>query len=437
MKFGSVLKRIHAVPSLILVGLLVSGCATAPVSPPAPITTGQPRPDPTPTPEPMPDIEEPIIEEPDEPEEVDLSQYYLTPEFMQGRDIKRVAVLLPFSHRSSAVRAEANGLLAAVEMALFDHGTQDILLLPKDTAGEARVAASATQEAILQGADVIIGPLFANNVTSVANSARDSGIPVLAFSNDRSAAGGGAYLVSFPPEEEVARIVDWASLQGINRFAFIGPSSVYSRRVETALRFEASRRGGVLIGSEFYRYNGQDDEPPVDEAQRIANRVKSALSNGPGKVAIVIPDNGTPLRAVAPLIPYYGADLRRLQYIGTSEWDDPEIWREPVMKGATYATPDPQASRYFRNQFERTYNREPAALSSLGYDATSLAISFLDDGMVTDEELGELDGFRGLNGLFRFRSDGTVERGLAVMEIQPSGPKLIEEAPTSFSLGGS
>lgn len=437
MKFGSVLKRFPAVPSLLLVGILLSACATAPVSPPAPITTGDPRPEPTPTFEPTPDVEAPVIEDPIEEPQIDLSRYYLTPEFMAGRDVKRIAVLLPFSHRSANVRAEANGLLSAVEMALFDQGGSDILLLPKDTAGDARTAASVTQEAILEGADVIIGPLFANNVTSVANSARESGIPVLAFSNDRSAAGGGAYLISFPPEEEVARIVDWASLQGINRFAFIGPSGVYSRRVETALRFEASRRGGVLIGSEFYRYNGQDDEPPVDEAQRIANLVKSSLNSGPGKVAIVIPDNGTPLRAVAPLIPYYGADLRRLQYIGTSEWDDPNIWREPVMNGAAYATPDPQASRYFRTQFERNFNREPSALSSLGYDATALAISFLADGEVTEDELRELDGFRGLNGLFRFRKDGTVERGLAVMQIKPSGPELLEGAPTSFTVGGS
>lgn len=437
MKLDLVVRQFRVVPSLMLAGALIAGCATAPPRPPAPISTGQPRVEPEQPTVPDPDEQPPElveIEPIEKPEKPKASALYVTPDFMTGRDIKRIAVLLPFSHSSAGVREEASGLLAAIEMALFDQGGSDILLLPKDTKGDARVAATVASEAIREGADLIIGPLFANNVTSVANTARESEIPVLAFSNDRSAAGGGAYLISFPPEEEVARIVDWASLQGINRFAFIGPRNVYARRVETALRFEASRRGGTVVGSEFY---SPSDEAPVDEAQRLAGRVRSALQGGAEKVAIMIPDDGVQLRAVAPLLPYYGNDLRRLQYIGTSVWDDPSIWREPVMNGAVYATTDPQSGRYFTNAFERTYSRKPAALSSLGYDAVALAIPFLADGKVTEDELRELDGFRGLNGLFRFRNDGTVERGLAVMTVRPSGPELLEDAPNSFRVGGS
>lgn len=433
MRVDLVLRQFQAVPSLIMVGALIAGCATAPSRPPAPISTGQPRVEPVdplpgrePLPEPDPVTEEPQTERP----RFDLSELYVTPDFMQNRDVKRIAVLLPFSHSSAGVRNQATGILAAVEMALFDQGGSDILLLPKDTAGDARKSASVTQEAIREGADVIIGPLFANNVTSTANSARDAGIPVIAFSNDRSAAGGGAFLMSFPPEEEVARIVDWSVLNGVNRFAFIGPSSVYSRRVETALRFEASRRGGVVIGSEFYE---SSDDAPVDEARRLADSIKGALGRGAERVAVMIPDDGVQLRAVAPLLPYYGADLRRLQYIGTSVWDDSTIWREPVLDGAVYATPDPQDSRYFKQSFERNYDRAPASLSSLGYDATALAIQFLSDGEIRRSELLEQEGFRGLNGLFRFREDGTVERGLAVMRIRPNGPQLMESAPSSFA----
>lgn len=437
MKLDLVVRQFRVVPSLMLAGALIAGCATAPPRPPAPISTGQPRVEPQ-----QPDMVDPDETPPEmaetDPEEsqkpTKVTDLYVTPDFMRGRDIKRIAVLLPFTHSSAGVRNEASGLLAAIEMGLFDQGGTDILLLPKDTKGDARVAATVASEAIREGADLIIGPLFANNVTSVANTAREHKIPVLAFSNDRSAAGGGAYLISFPPEEEVARIVDWASLQGINRFAFIGPRNVYSRRVETALRFEASRRGGTVVGSEFY---SPGDEAPVDEAQRLAGRVKSALNAGAEKVAIMIPDDGIPLRAVAPLLPYYGNDMRRLQYIGTSVWDDPTIWREPVMNGAVFATPDPQAGRYFTNAFERNYSRKPADLSSLGYDAVALAIPFLEDGEITEDELRELDGFRGLNGLFRFRNDGTVERGLSIMTIKPSGPELLESAPESFAVGGS
>ncbi|MAP95099.1 MAG: penicillin-binding protein activator [Ponticaulis sp.] len=437
MRLEAVLRQFRSVPSLLVVGIMLTACATAPARPPAPISTGQPRVEPEPTPEPVTPPDMPVIPDPEDIEEPMVNQpsgLELTPQFMAGRDIRRIAVLLPFSHSSSGVREQANGLLAAVEMALFDQAGEDVLLIVKDTAGDARKSASVTQEAIREGADVIVGPLFANNVKSVAGSARDAGIPVIAFSNDQGAAGGGAYLMSFPPEEEVARVVDYAILNGITRFAFIGPSSTYARRVETALRFEASRRGGIVIGAEFYPPNS---DAPVDEAQRIARLIRSSLGNNAGKVAVMIPDDGVQLQAVAPLLPYYGNDLRRIQYIGTSIWNDPTIWRESVLNGAVFAMPDPRDSRSFRSAFERNYGRSPASLASLGYDAAALAISFLNDGVVTEDELQELDGFRGVNGLFRFRMNGTVERGLSVMAIRPNGPELIEDAPESFVLGGS
>ena len=435
MKLVLALRQFSAVPSLLLAGLLVTACATAPARPPAPISTGQPRTEPEPPPPPVEELPDPEEILPVEPEETGPdARLFLTPEFMEGRNIRRVGVLLPFSHSRSGVRSQASGLLAAVEMALFDQAGNDILIIPKDTAGDARQAATAATEALNEGADIIIGPLFATSVQSVATTARAADIPVIAFSNDRAVAGGGAYLMSFPPEEEVARIVDFASAQGIRKFAFIGPSSTYSRRVETALRFEASRRGGLVIGSEFY---APDNQAPVDEARRLANRISGSLIDSTERVAVMIPDNGVQLRAVAPLLPYYEVNLRQLQYIGTSIWNDPRIWREPVLANAVFAMPDPEDTAYFQNAYEGTYNREPASLASLGYDAAALAISFLTDGQVTEDELQEADGFRGVNGLFRFRQDGTIERGLSIMAIQETGPVLVEDAPDSFVIGGS
>ena len=41
-------------------------------------------------------------------------------------------------------------------------------------------------------------------------------------------------------------------------------------------------------------------------------------------------------------------------------------------------------------------------------------------------------GFTGVDGLFRFRPDGLVQRGLAVLEVQPQGNVVISPAPQSF-----
>jgi hypothetical protein len=41
-------------------------------------------------------------------------------------------------------------------------------------------------------------------------------------------------------------------------------------------------------------------------------------------------------------------------------------------------------------------------------------------------------GFAGIDGLFRFRSDGTNERGLAVMRVESGGSRPVAGSPKSF-----
>ena len=130
-------------PSLLVAtALSLAGCATSAPRPPAPISNG--RPDAPPPPVVQPEIEVPEIEEEDlEPIKPDNPGY--TPSFMQGREPIRASVLLPFSHPNEGVRREAEGMLAGIEMALFDRSGSNILLMPKDTAGSQTKSATAAQ----------------------------------------------------------------------------------------------------------------------------------------------------------------------------------------------------------------------------------------------------------------------------------------------------
>ena len=130
-------------------GLALAACASTPAPPP---------PQPLPTP-----VEEPVVEpdpEPQTPEEP--VETGLIPPHMEGRDLARVAVLLPFSAESAAARAEALRLLRAAELALFERGGGNLLMIPKDTQGTPEGARSAALAAAEDGADLIIGPAMAS-----------------------------------------------------------------------------------------------------------------------------------------------------------------------------------------------------------------------------------------------------------------------------------
>jgi branched-chain amino acid transport system substrate-binding protein len=123
----------------------------------------------------------------------------------------RVGLLLPLSGPAEALGRD---MLDAAQMALFDVGDNKVVLLPRDTAGSPASARRAAAEVIEEGAEVILGPLFAPAVAAVSPLAAQADIRVLAFSNDASVATDGTFLLGFRPEEQVRRVVDYALANG-------------------------------------------------------------------------------------------------------------------------------------------------------------------------------------------------------------------------------
>lgn len=417
---------------VISASFILAGCTT---------TSPGPRPDKAPqqqTPQQQPDsqipdqpIDEAPATEPDEPP-VTASRDGLTPPFMAGKNIKRVALILPFSSQSDRLRTEAQSMLHAAELSLFARDEDDILLIALDSAGTADGAKTATINAISQGADVILGPILAGSVVASGYEARKSGIPVIAFSTDTSVAGGGVYLLSFPPEAEVRRITQFVSESGARKFAFLGPDSTYGKRVLGAYQQHVRDVGGVINGIETY--SGNDISVMQDPAQRLAKRfadsVRSSRGNDVAYHAVMLPEGGTALRSLAPLLTYFEEDLRGVQLMGTGLWHRDEVVREPALKNGVFAGPDMDARQDFNDRYDATYGTDPSALSSLAYDAVNIG-AYIASVEKKDQirALTEPAGFYGVDGLIRFTPGGTPERGLAVYQVRNGRFVVIDPAP--------
>src|SRR5471032_3057051 len=154
----------------------------------------------------------------------------------------RVGLVLPLSAPGNAGLA-ATSMKNAAEMALAEFKDPNIQLLVKDDAGTPQGAQLAAQQALDEGAEIIIGPLFAQSVSAAGAVARTRNVPVIAFSTDASVAARGVYLLSFLPETDVKRIVDYAISKGKRSFAALLPDSAYGAVVEAAFQQEVSRRG--------------------------------------------------------------------------------------------------------------------------------------------------------------------------------------------------
>ncbi|WP_411819218.1 penicillin-binding protein activator [Hyphococcus formosus] len=382
---------------------------------------------------------------------------FVRPPHMGDEDPIRVGLLLPFSADSEAARRVASAMFDAAQLAVFDAGSENFLLMPKDTRGNAEGAAAAARSALADGADIVLGPLFSESVEAASVVTRAAGKPMIAFSSDLTAAGNGVYLLSFPPELEIARVTEFAMSQDLTRFGVLAPRTNYGDRVSGAFAQEVFTRGGVIVHEERY---DQDPDAMLAPAKRLAQYSMEIIpvemrhdyeANGntpppeeagytQGYQAVLMPEQGTLLRALAPLLPYYNVDINRVKILGVSSWNNPRLTREPALRGGWFAGPDPEITRNFEDHFAGAFGSPPPRLASLAYDATllsaRLAATHRRRGTpFTDEAITDPNGYFGADGLFRLNPDGTVERGLAILEIQPGGIKVIDPAQRSFAPG--
>lgn len=375
------------------------------------------------------------------------------------KDITRVGLLVPLTGPAAAL---GQALLNAAQLALFELGDDSFALIPRDTKGTPEGAEQAAREAIEDGARLILGPLFASSVRAVAPVARADGLIVVAFSNDRSVASDDVFVIGFLPEAQVERVVTYARSRGISRFAALIPNSVYGNRVAAAFSRVVAARNGIVFQVERYdtadpksltpvvrrlanygarrgqllarrkALEGKDDEASKRALKRISHL--EALGDV-GFEAVLIPEGGAKLRAIAPLLAFYDIDTRKVRLLGTVEWDEPALATEPSLYGGWFPAPAPKAREGFAKLYAESYGQRAPRLASLAYDATALAVVLARGGgedKFAIPALTAANGFSGIDGIFRLLPSGVVERGLAVKEMRSRHSRVIHPAPRTF-----
>lgn len=333
----------------------------------------------------------------------------------------KVGLVLPLSASGNAGVA-ATSMKNAAEMALAEFQNPNIQLLIKDDAGSAQGAQHGTQQALDEGAEIILGPLFAASVPATAQLARTRGVSVIAFSTDSSVAGRGVYLLSFLPESDVNRIVEYAAGTGKKSFAALLPDNAYGNVVEAAFKQAVGRKSGRIVAFEKYG---------ADRAT-AARTVAQALGQAD---ALFIADDGDSVVTVADALTGAGANLKNIQLLGTGLWDNPRVFASPALQGGLYAAPDPSGFRSFSGRYRAKFGADPVRTATLAYDAVALvaALARTQGGQrFSPEVLTNPSGFAGIDGLFRFRADGSSERGLAVMKVTTGGGTAVAGSPKSF-----
>jgi branched-chain amino acid transport system substrate-binding protein len=346
----------------------------------------------------------------------------------------KVALLVPLSGANAEL---GQAILDAAQLALFETPGERLILVPRDTAGTADGAAKAARAIIDDGAKLILGPLLATEVEAVKPIARDAHLNVIAFSTVTELAGGNTFLMGFLPRQEVVREVGHARERGLAHFAALAPNSPYGRLMADALRDLASTSGATVTRVEFYDPRAGDTAPAVKRLFPEAGATAAAApatAGANGFDALLLPEGGARLKQIARQIREASPGGKPLQLLGSGLWDVPDLGSEPALVGGWFAASPPELRASFAQRFQVTYGRAPPRLASLGYDAAALAavLAHGEGEAFSQQAILRPNGFTGVDGLFRFTPGGLVQRGLAVLEVEPQGDVVVSPAPQNF-----
>jgi branched-chain amino acid transport system substrate-binding protein len=339
----------------------------------------------------------------------------------------KAALILPLSAPGNAGVA-GQAMRNAADLALAEFNAPNIQLLVKDDAGSPEGARQGAQQALDEGAEIILGPLFAQSVSFVGQVARPRNVPVIAFSTDTNVASSGVYLLSFLPETDVERTVQYATSIGKHAFAALIPDNPYGTVVEAAFKQAVARRSGQVVGIERYPHDKAGMAAPIHNIAQSSTRADT----------LFIPDGGDAVPDVVAALAADGVNTKRLQLLGTGLWDDPRIYAAPALDGGLFAAPDAAGYRNFVARYRARYKQDPVRTATLAYDAVALIAALVKTQgaqRFSQQVLTSPSGFSGIDGLFRFRPDGTNERGLAVLRVAAAGPQIASPPPKSFGSG--
>jgi ABC-type branched-subunit amino acid transport system substrate-binding protein len=345
-----------------------------------------------------------------------------------GTGTVRVAMLLPLSATGNAGQIAANFKNAAA-LALKDFKNANIQILVKDDQGTPQGATAAASEAISQGAELILGPLFARSVSAVAAVARPANVPIIAFSSDTTAAAPGVYLLSFLPQSDVDRVISFAASRGKRAFAALLPNNAYGTLVEAEMQRAVANSGGRVIASVHYDL---DKAAMQAQATSLAATIKSGAVD-----SVFLPDAGDATPFLAQVLAANGVTPDKMTYLGSGQWDnDSRIYSESNLNGGWYPAPESAGFASFARRYQAAYGAAPSRTASLAYDATSLAAGLtarFGEQRFAAQTLTNPNGFIGVDGAFRLLSNGLNQRELAIYQINRGSVQMIDPAPKTFT----
>ena len=189
----------------------------------------------------------------------------LSPSGGSGSGAIQVALLVPGGSGQVSDEVLAKSLENAARLAMGDLQNVEIDLRVYNTAGSPSQAAAQAQKAVAEGAQVILGPVFAQEANAAGVAVAASGVNVLSFSNNPDIAGNNVFVLGPTFDNTAARLASFAVRQGKGNIMILHDRNTAGDIGRAAIERGVRATGGtvVSVGNYEFSQNGVVSAAPV------------------------------------------------------------------------------------------------------------------------------------------------------------------------------
>ncbi|MEZ7813961.1 MAG: penicillin-binding protein activator [Paracoccaceae bacterium] len=323
---------------------------------------------------------------------------------------------------------ENSARLAIADLAAVQSNTV-IELMVYQTWGQPQKAAEVALQAVSEGVEIILGPVFSQETEAVGLALNGTNVNVLSFSNNTEVANPNVFVLGQTFNNTANRLSAFAVSRGLRLAMVVNDKTTAGELGRVAIEAGIVKAGGKLVGSLDYEFsqNGIIAAAPIITQTAQQNNVQALFLTA---------DTAGALPLLTKLLSDSGLGGENTRFIGLTRWDIPAS--TPLLasiQGGWFTLPDPILYQQYQARYEAAYNEPPHPISGLAYDGIAAIGALVSSGTnsLSTAALTQTSGFVGVNGIFRLLKDGTNERGLAIAEIQNKVVNVIDPAPRIFA----
>ncbi len=359
--------------------------------------------------------------------------------------LNEVEIILPSTENKNI----SEDFINAFELALYEKEIKNISL-NINTYSDKKELNEIISNKIKPG-KIIIGPLTSSDLQNL-NDECDKGIIFFTFASDRTQAGECIYLINFFPEDDLNTL--FKSFDSNSRVVLLYPENNYGYYINSIIDPIAVKSNAIIINRASYKEDLTNAREAIKELSKYElrkyelERQKTILRTKDDQVSkkalkkiekfdttglvdfthIILPDYNIRLLQIAPLLPFYDIDPKKVQFVGTGVWDDKVFFNEPSLQGAIFPGVLQKKRINFIDSYYKNYNKTPTRTITIPYDLMGI-IDYVVSQKLSLKDFYRLlndpnTTFEGIDGKFSFKNN-IISRELDILKISRGSANLI------------